>query len=65
MLNIELNDPANVKIEVYDIQGRQVLADNFNNSQSASINLSGITPGQYFVRVLTDSFLEQIKIIKN
>lgn len=59
MLN--LNGVSKVNIEFLDIQGKLLFSKNqvFNNEQ---IDLSGISSGTYFVRILSDQGNQHIKV---
>lgn len=51
-------------IEVFDIQGKQVISLN-PNSETVSINASVLTNGVYFVKLTSENGTKSFKLIKN
>jgi CubicO group peptidase (beta-lactamase class C family) len=51
-------------IEIYNLQGTQVLSKTFQNSTSATIDLTGLTAGIYMVKVIAGEKYYKEKILK-
>ena len=60
-ITLNLDGVSNVNIEFIDVQGKLIFSKNQVQSQE-QINLSGISKGIYFVRILSDLGNQQIKV---
>ena len=63
--NLQINVPniaANARVTIFDMQGNQVMSRAINGA-SASINLNGITVGQYLVKVQGKGFTQNGRIL--
>ena len=60
-ITLNLDGVSNVNIEFIDVQGKLIFSKNQVYSQE-QINLSGISKGIYFVRILSDLGNQQIKV---
>src|SRR5690606_5074023 len=61
-LNISYIEEIN-KVEIFTITGQKVLVKEFN-SHEVKLDLSGLSPATYMVRILIDYYSQFIKIIK-
>jgi len=50
IINIEMDDPADAKLEIYNITGRSILRKNIRSTKE-SIDMSGYPKGIYLVKV--------------
>ena len=60
-ITLNLDGVSDVNIEFIDVQGKLIFSKNQVQSQE-QINLSGISQGIYFVRILSDLGNQQIKV---
>jgi hypothetical protein len=51
-------------VEIYNLLGTQVFSKTFQNTYSATINLSGYSKGIYYVKIIADGASYQEKIVK-
>jgi hypothetical protein len=68
-IKYQLNSESNVKIEVYDMQGKLVKSV-FEGRETygvyeKEINLEGLTSGMYTCKIIADEQVSVVKIIKN
>lgn len=64
-LSIENYKPENISFEVFDMQGKIVLAKTADG-KNTSISLSNLTNGTYFIKVIhANTPIKTFKIIKN
>ena len=64
MLNIAAA-AAIERIMVYGISGTRVAAYDGDGSTAMQIDMGGLTAGTYFVRIITATGIETVKVIKN
>ncbi len=62
-LNIETNKVTDMKIEVMDIFGKVVLTENYKGS-NASVNVSDLTAGVYFIKLSSEGNTLTKKFVK-
>ncbi|MBL7927836.1 MAG: T9SS type A sorting domain-containing protein [Bacteroidia bacterium] len=64
ILNIQIpsNQKAN-KVEMYDMQGRLVLLSNAVNHNPLPLNVAGLTPGIYAVKVICNASTHYTKVV--
>lgn len=65
-LNISLPDNSEkISIRLFDINGKRIYIQNSNNqSNHISMDVDNLTPGMYFVQIVTGSHLKTLKLIK-
>jgi len=56
------NDVRNV--EVFDISGRKQSSHHLIPSSSHLIDISHLSPGIYFLRIISDNSVEMVKVVK-
>jgi hypothetical protein len=54
----------NVEVRIYSMQGSLVLESGMHSSRQAELSTSGLEPGLYFVKVLSEGYSETIKLVK-
>ncbi len=62
-LVIELTNKTNSTIQVLDVTGRMIVEKNTSNERT-ELNISGLSNGIYYVRILSNNTVEVRKIIK-
>jgi hypothetical protein len=65
-ITLSLGTSQNQKalVEIYNLQGAQVFSKTFQNSSSATIDLTGNSAGIYVVKVIADGACYEEKIVK-
>lgn len=64
IFNIELNEHANMSIEIYSIIGQKIYSENIQNNIQ-QVNINSLTEGMYLIRVLKNNrVVYQTKISK-
>ena len=63
-LTIQLNKVDDYRVTLFDISGKVVLRDSFNQTKSISLNGSNLSQGQYVVRIQNNTSVISRKIIK-
>jgi len=57
-----------LKALIYDMQGRMLSASNINLHQTNAIDVSGLSEGMYFLRIINDNsplFIGKVIKVKN
>lgn len=52
------------KLEVYDINGRKIIVTKISDPNHNTINVSSLTTGVYFLKIINETYNETIKFIK-
>jgi hypothetical protein len=55
---------GNVTVEVYSMQGERVMTESMIGEQKHNFMFSAMPTGLYFVKVIADSYVETIKLVK-
>ena len=55
---------GNVRIEIYNMNGRRVLTGMMTGEQKHEFSFTEIPAGLYFVKIIADDSIETIKLIK-
>lgn len=58
------NSTQDVDVAIYDITGRKIFSNNYENMLNGNIDLSNQSNGMYFVQLTTANKLTNLKIIK-
>ena len=54
---------ANVQVELFDIHGNRVLMTSYSGERNHKFTLPGVSPGLYFVKVISGDQIESFKLI--
>ena len=67
-LTVKFNKPlaTNTQINITDVTGRTIMSigNKFENNSSATVDISNLTTGIYFIRIETNSTTQVVKFIK-
>jgi len=61
--NTAANHFSSIRFEIYDVTGRQLIAQKYENTSNATIDVSGLSNGYYMARFLTEKGATQRNII--
>ena len=59
-----LNKDITTVIKITGMQGREILTHNFSQSNSATLDISALAPGTYFVQVAQEGKMVSLKLVK-
>ncbi|MDC3394989.1 T9SS type A sorting domain-containing protein [Flavobacteriales bacterium] len=62
-INIEYTSQSPVQFDVINMLGEKVLSQNTNNTKNATVDVSNLTKGIYFLRMIADSKTTNLKFI--
>ncbi len=54
---------GNVRVEMFDLRGNMVYSTNFGGERDHKVTLPPLTPGLYFVKVISGNLIESFKVI--
>jgi hypothetical protein len=60
-INIEYTSQSPVQFDVINMLGEKVLSQNTNNTKNATVDVSNLTKGIYFLRMIADSKTTNLK----
>ena len=60
-INIEYSSQSPVQFDVINMLGEKVLSQNTNNTKNATVDVSNLTKGIYFLRMIADSKTTNLK----
>jgi len=64
-VSLNLNYDEHVAVHFYDLSGRKVLSPSINNTKTPiNLDVSMLQPGQYFLRINTQTDTETIRFLK-
>ncbi len=55
---------GSVRVEIYSLNGNRVLTERMNGEQRHEFRVAGLPEGLYFVKVVADSYVETLKLVK-
>jgi hypothetical protein len=56
--------PGKIHVDIYRMQGEKVITNDFSGTRSLEFDLSELPAGIYFVRLVSGSQTETVKVIK-
>ncbi len=63
-ITITKDETGNALVKIFNMQGIQVLKDNFNAEKIKTINISNFTPGMYYLKINNNRPYNCLKFIK-
>ncbi len=55
--------PGNVQVEMFDLRGNQIYSTTYGGERDHQVTLPPLTPGLYFVKVISGELVESFKVI--
>jgi hypothetical protein len=64
ILNISFNESIDAKVELFDLTGKFILAEEYSNLETVSLNIQDLASAVYLLKVTSNDASNSIRIIK-